>query len=100
MAKSPQVIERKLKLLDEKEALYHQIIEQGQCFCVKMLDVNGRDLIEAGIQAGPLLGAVLDRLVERVIDHPELNQKDVLIEMALKEKDAPDIFAEKEYFFC
>ena len=65
-----------------------------------MLDVNGRDLIEAGIQAGPLLGAVLDRLVERVIDHPELNQKDVLIEMALKEKDAPDIFAEKEYFFC
>lgn len=99
LAKSPDVIERKLELLYAKEKLYHEIIDAGQCFCVKMLAVNGNDLIAAGITPGPLLGAVLERLVERVIDAPELNEKASLIALALKEKDSPDIFAEKEYFF-
>lgn len=99
LAKSPEVIERKLELLDAKERLYHEIIDAGQCFCVKMLAVNGNDLIAAGITPGPLLGALLERLVERVIDAPELNEKSALMALALKEKDSPDIFAEKEYFF-
>lgn len=57
LAKSPAVIERKLELLKEKTALYHQIIEENQCFEIKSLAINGRDLIAAGIEAGPLLGA-------------------------------------------
>ena len=98
-AKDPKVIAAKLAALDEKEAIYHQIIERGDCFSIKGLDINGKDLIGAGIEPGPLLGAVLERLVERVIDAPELNKKEILLELALKEKDSEDIFAPKEYFF-
>ena len=50
LAKSPAVIERKLELLKEKTALYHQIIEENQCFEIKSLAINGRDLIAAGIE--------------------------------------------------
>lgn len=99
MAKSPSVIQRKLDLLEQKEAIYHQVLASGQCYCIKMLAVNGRDLIGAGITPGPLLGAVLERLTERVIDDPELNTKEQLLALALKEKDSPDIFEKKKDFF-
>lgn len=99
LAKSPMVIEKKLELLKEKEAIYHQIINEHQCFEIKTLAVNGRDLIEAGIKPGPLLGAVLERLTEEVIEDQSLNTKDKLIDLALRVKDDAHIFDEKEYFF-
>ena len=98
-AKNPKVVPGKLALLDEKEQIYRQIIERGDCFEVKTLAINGRDLIQAGILPGPLLGAILDRLVELVIDDQSLNTKDALIAKALEVKEDPSIFAEKKYFF-
>lgn len=99
LAKSPAVIERKLEFLKEKTALYHQIIEENQCFEIKSLAINGRDLIAAGIEAGPLLGAVLERLTEEVIEDQSLNIKEKLVARALEVKDDAHIFDEKEYFF-
>lgn len=99
MAKSPSVIGRKLELLDQKESIYHQVIAAGECYCVKMLAIGGRELIAAGIAPGPLLGAVLERLTERVIDQPELNTPQTLVALALEEKDSPDIFEKKKDFF-
>lgn len=98
-AKNPKVVPGKLALLLAKEEIYHQIIERGDCFEVKTLAINGRDLIQAGIKPGPLLGAILDRLVELVIDDQSLNTKEALISKALEVKDDPSIFAEKKYFF-
>lgn len=98
-AKNPAVVEKKQKLLDEKEMVYRQIIERGDCFEVKTLKVNGNDLMSAGIPKGPLVGAVLERLVELVIDEPELNNKDDLLKLADQVKDDPTIFDEKKYFF-
>lgn len=90
---------KKMKQLAEKEAIYRKIIRRGDCFNVKMLAVNGKDLIQAGIPQGPILGAVLERLVERVIDEPELNEREKLLELADNVKSDPTIFNEKEYFF-
>ena len=98
-AKNPAVVPEKLRLLEEKEKLYHQIVERGDCFEVRTLAIGGNDLIEAGIRPGPLIGALLERLVERVIDDPGLNRKDRLIPLALEEKDDPTIYDEKDYFF-
>ena len=98
-AKSPTVIGEKLKLLEEKERIYHEIMERGDCFEVKSLAVNGRDLIQAGIKPGPMLGAILERLVELVIDNPLLNTKELLLEKVMEVKDDPTIFDEKVYFF-
>lgn len=66
---------------------------------MKTLAVNGRDLIGAGIPQGPVLGAVLERLVERVIDDQALNTREKLLELAVEVRDDPTIFDEKAYFF-
>ena len=98
-AKNPAVVPKKMKQLAEKEVIYRNILRRGDCFAVKMLAVNGRDLLGAGIPQGPMLGAVLERLVERVIDEPELNDRERLLALAVEVKDDPTIFDEKEYFF-
>ena len=98
-AKNPKVVPGKLELLAEKEALYHKIIDENQCFEIKTLAVDGRDLILEGIQPGPLLGAVLERLLMMVIEDQSLNTKDQLLALAHQVKDDPTIFDEKEAFF-
>lgn len=46
------------------------------------LAVDGNDLAEAGIPAGPAVGSTLRRLLDAVIDDPALNQRDTLLQMA------------------
>lgn len=98
-AKNPEIVTEKLNLLQKKRELYQHIIARGQCFSVKGLDINGRDLIAEGIPAGPLLGAVLERLSELVIDDQSRNVKEQLLTLAMAVKDDPTIFDEKNYFF-
>lgn len=98
-AKNPAVIPGKLALLAEKEKTYHKVIAEGQCFTVRQLAIGGLDLIRAGIEPGPLLGAVLDKLTEAVIDDQRMNNKEKLLELAEKLKDDPAVFTPKEDFF-
>ena len=57
------------------------------------LAIGGLDLIRAGIEPGPLLGAVLDKLTEAVIDDQRMNNKEKLLELAEKDelKDDPAV---------
>lgn len=97
--KNPVVIPAKLAFLEEKESVYHKVIEEGQCFTIKQLAIGGRDLIAAGIEPGPLLGAVLDKLSEAVIDDQTLNEKEKLLALAQKLKDDHKVYDPKEDFF-
>lgn len=54
-------------------------------FGPKDLAVNGHDLMSLGFPEGPALGKILKELVELVLDHPERNTRDELIQH-LKEK--------------
>lgn len=50
---------------------------------VRQLKINGNNLINGlGLQPGPKVGAILDILLSKVIDEPELNDKDKLFELA------------------
>ena len=99
-AKSPAVIDKKLKLLQEKKEIYQQVILAGDCFEISALAVSGKDLIMAGIKPGPLLGAILERLVDYVIEDPTLNQKEILLKHAMEIKDDPSVFDERPAFFA
>lgn len=46
------------------------------------LAVTGNDLLLAGVQAGPHLGAVLGRLLDAVLDDPARNTRDALLALA------------------
>ncbi|MFW6288710.1 MAG: polynucleotide adenylyltransferase, partial [Spirochaetota bacterium] len=49
---------------------------------VRDLAVGGHDLMDAGIPRGPLLGVVLETLLEAVIEDPAQNTRERLIEIA------------------
>lgn len=81
MAQSTYQREEKLKNLTEVEELYAEIIKKGQCVSLKELAVTGRDLIQAGMKPGKEIGETLQKLLEVVIENPELNEKECLLDI-------------------
>lgn len=79
LAQSMYQREEKIADIDAVEALYREITQKGQCVCLKDLDVTGKDLISAGMKPGREIGETLERLLELVIDQPELNKKEELL---------------------
>jgi len=56
------------------------------------LAIDGDDLRQAGVSAGPALGRLLQRLLELVLADPTINHRDVLLAHArrmLNEDGAP-----------
>ena len=62
--------------------MYKEVIERGDCLSLKELSVTGGDLMELGIKPGPFLGEILNKLFEDVLDVPEHNTKEWLINRA------------------
>ena len=79
LAQSMYLREEKLARIDGVEKLYHEIMEKHQCVSLKTLAVTGRDLIAEGMKPGPQMGAVLQELLEVVLDQPEMNEKEKLL---------------------
>ena len=63
----------------------HKIIAEKQPLTVKDLAINGNDLMELGIKQGVKMGQILNNLLEKVLENPELNDKEVLLNMIRKE---------------
>lgn len=70
------------RLLGRFAARVRSQIDEGQAITLRDLAIGGHDLMAAGIPKGPLLGVVLEALLEAVLDDPELNDRERLIEMA------------------
>lgn len=75
----------KLEELSEIRILYQKILDEKDCLSLKNLAVNGKDLIELGFPKGPALGVELGRLLDRVLENPELNDREVLLNLAREE---------------
>lgn len=82
LAQAIETQEEKLAAVERVEYLFDKILEEEDCFTLKQLAVGGRDLIAAGIPAGPGLGDVLEHLLELVIEEPERNDRQWLMEEA------------------
>jgi tRNA nucleotidyltransferase/poly(A) polymerase len=68
----------------EAAALLHALLEQERVQPHRLADlaVDGSDLIALGYGEGPELGAALDALLDAVVDEPELNTRDRLLDRA------------------
>ena len=66
--------------LEQVEKVYQEICRLQQCVSLKTLQVTGRDLIRAGIKPGPEMGKILEDLLEKVLENPELNDREKLLE--------------------
>ncbi len=58
------------------------VLAQSAPLSLKELAVNGNDLSEAGIPKGPVMGAVLQFLLESVLEDPSMNEKQTLLTLA------------------
>ena len=79
LAQSEYMQEEKLQNIREVRACYEDILEKQECVSLKTLAVTGADLIESGMEPGKAIGETLNRLLDLVIEHPEYNQKDILM---------------------
>ena len=78
--------EEKLERIEQLRVLYETILEKKQCINIKDLAVSGRDLMAAGISPGPEMGRILEAMLDDVLDDPEHNDKQYLLEHFVNEK--------------
>lgn len=84
LAQSEYLREEKLQNIRDMEACYHEILARKECVSLKNLAVTGSDLIADGMQPGKEIGFVLNSLLEMVIENPELNTKEKLLDIRKK----------------
>ena len=87
LAQSDYQRREKEERLKGVKSCYEQILEKKQCVSLKSLAVTGRDLIQKGCKPGPHLGEILDQLLEHVLEYPEDNKKETLLELVRKSED-------------
>ncbi len=74
----------KMGYVDDLEKAYLEIIEKNHCVSKKDMAVNGKDLLALGMKQGKEMGILLDLLFDAVINDPNLNEKEKLIQLANK----------------
>lgn len=58
-----------------------KICDEEQCFSLADLAVNGKDVIEAGIEEGPQVGLILREILNLVIDEKIPNEKETILKI-------------------
>lgn len=76
--------EKHIQQVEEIRDLFKTILADKECLTIKDLAVNGNDIIHLGVKNGKVIGTVLNKLLEIVLETPELNNKEVLKKLALK----------------
>ena len=56
------------------------VLKSGECFSVRHLAVTGDDLVELGLR-GKELGDMLSFLLDYVMDYPENNRRELLLQL-------------------
>ena len=84
MAQSTCRREEKLEELVRLREVYEEIKAADNWFSLKQLAVSGKDLIAAGITPGPAVGQTLSDLLDRVLEEPQLNTKEKLLDIVSK----------------
>ena len=74
----------KLDRIDEMDRVGHEIMNNAEPLSVKDLAIGGKDLMDLGIARGPEIGAILKALLREVVDEPERNERETLLEEAEK----------------
>ena len=72
----------RIKELSEIEALIDEVLQEDECFSLKDLAINGKDLMSIGYKSGKELGNTLNKLLQFVIDGDCPNEKEKLLQEA------------------
>lgn len=92
LAQSSYGQEEKLHDLNEVNRIYHEILEERQCLSIKDLAVGGRELIADGMKPGKELGQMLALLLDHVLEEPQHNTKEYLLDCSRRLRDTSPLF--------
>jgi tRNA nucleotidyltransferase (CCA-adding enzyme) len=81
-AQNPIYLEEGLVHIDRINSIYLDIKNKQECISISDLAIGGRDLIELGFEQNEKLGFALNALLIAVIEDPNLNKKEKLLELA------------------
>ena len=70
-----------VSVLDEKIRLIQEILNNHEPYDKSHLAINGDDIVALGFLKGKQIGEIIEYLTEKVIEHPEFNEKTKLIEL-------------------
>ena len=82
LAQHPVYQPPRLAMLKGLEATLETVLRQRECFQLKDLSVNGRDLLAAGYPQGPLIGRALRFLLDGVMEGRLANERQALLAAA------------------
>ncbi len=66
----------------EMGRIVESIALKDECISVSALAIGGREIMELGVKPGPVVGTILERLLDEVINGKTANEKELLIEQA------------------
>ncbi len=74
----------KLDYIRQYRDIFEKVMREEQCVKKSDMKIGGKDLIALGMKPGKEMGTVLDTLFEMVLEDPEKNTRENLIEEAHK----------------
>ncbi len=83
-AQHPNKRQAKLDDIDRLESCINSVLETGLPYRLKDMAITGNDLAAIGVAPGKQLGEMLQTLLKRVMEGRLINEKNALLEAALK----------------
>jgi tRNA nucleotidyltransferase (CCA-adding enzyme) len=82
MGQNPIYLDKRMIMLDNIIKIYNEIKNDNQCLNQREMAINGHDLIQMGMKPGRDMKDMLNYLFECILENPELNDKQKLIDLA------------------
>lgn len=89
-ASKPNQNDHRKEAIDQFYLRLNDIIDRGDPMTVKDLAINGKDLMSLGLKQGKEIGRILNLLLDLVLHEPEKNEKETLLNYAIKEMNTRD----------
>ena len=84
MGQSDYSLSQKKEAYQRLLQMQKTIVENEECLSIKELRMDGKKLMQLGIKPGPIMGEILNTLLEQVLENPELNTEDTLEQMVIE----------------
>lgn len=82
LGQKPNFEQSRIDKVNNIEQILEEILQEDECFSLKDLAVNGKDLMGIGYKSGRQLGAALQGLLDCVIGEEVNNNREDLLELA------------------
>lgn len=82
LGQKPNFEQSRIGKVNTIEQILEEVLQEDECFSLKDLAVNGKDLMDIGYKSGRQLGAALQGLLDCVIGEEVNNNKEELLELA------------------